>query len=242
MGGCVSFSFSCDQVMNQFSQWLCVRRNYIHHLSENLASLQKDIEVLKAKRDDVRKRVKVLRASSKVQGMHDVLTIENKFDDLLGTCNVELQRLCLCGFCSKNVKQSYLYGKRVILMLREIEILCSQGEFDVLTEATPIAEVEVLPIQPTIVGQETMLERVWNHLMEDKAGIVGLYGMGGVGKTTLLMQINNKFSEIGGGFDVVIWVVVSRNATVHKIQRSIGKKLGLVGNEWDEDNENQRAH
>ncbi|KAG7543506.1 P-loop containing nucleoside triphosphate hydrolase [Arabidopsis thaliana x Arabidopsis arenosa] len=248
MGGCFSVSLPCDQVVNQFSQWLCVRGSYIHNLSENLEALQKAMRLLKAKRDDVQGRVDMEEFTGRRRRLFqiqvwltNVLSSENQVNDLLSTNTVELQRLCLCGFCSKNVKLSYIYGKRVVLMLREVESLSSQGEFDVVTEATPIAEVEELPIQPTIVGQETMLERVWNHLMEDKVGTVGLYGMGGVGKTTLLTQINNKFSQIGGGFEIVIWVVVSKNATIHKIQGGIGEKVGLDGKEWHEKSENQRA-
>nr|AAL65610.1 RFL1 [Arabidopsis thaliana]AAL65616.1 RFL1 [Arabidopsis thaliana] len=248
MGGCVSVSLSCDREVNQFSQWLCVSGSYIQNLSENLASLQKAMGVLKAKRDDVQGRINReeftghRRRLAQVQvWLTRIQTIENQFNDLLSTCNAEIQRLCLCGFCSKNVKMSYLYGKRVIVLLREVEGLSSQGVFDIVTEAAPIAEVEELPIQSTIVGQDSMLDKVWNCLMEDKVWIVGLYGMGGVGKTTLLTQINNKFSKLGGGFDVVIWVVVSKNATVHKIQKSIGEKLGLVGKNWDEKNKNQRA-
>ncbi|KAG2259883.1 hypothetical protein Bca52824_079177 [Brassica carinata] len=128
-----------------------------------------------------------------------------------------------------------------MVMLREVESLSSQGKFDVVTDAAPIAEGEELPIQLTVVGQETMLEMVWNRLMEDRVGIVGLYGMGGVGKTTLLTQINNMFSEREHGFEAVIWVAVSQNATVHKIQGSIGEKLGLLGKEWDEKSDMERA-
>uniref|UniRef100_A0A0D3C9P1 Uncharacterized protein n=1 Tax=Brassica oleracea var. oleracea TaxID=109376 RepID=A0A0D3C9P1_BRAOL len=131
--------------------------------------------------------------------------------------------------------------ERVILVLKEVESLISQGEFNVVTEATPRSEVEELPTHPTIVGQETTLERVWNCLTKDTVGVVGLHGMGGVGKTTLLTQINNKFSKTGEGFDIVIWVEVSRNASVRKIQESIAKKLGLVGKEWDEKDDKERA-
>lgn len=87
-------------------------------------------------------------------------------------------------FALKNVKMSYRYGKKVILILREAERLSSRGGLDVVTEVVPVAEVEELPTQPTLVGRETMLERVWNRLM-GKVGIVGLHGMGGVGETTL---------------------------------------------------------
>ncbi|KAF8111125.1 hypothetical protein N665_0076s0121 [Sinapis alba] len=249
MGGCFSVSVSCDQVVNQVCQCLCLKGSYIHNLPQNLASLEKAMVMLKAKRDDVQGRVNSeeftghRRRLAQVQvWLTSILTMENQLNDLLRTSDVEVQRLCLCRLCSKNVKKSYFYGKRVMVMLREVESLSSQGDFVVLTEATPIAEVEELPIQPTIVGQETMLEMVWNRLTQERVGIVGLYGMGGVGKTTLLTQINNKFSETGGGFDVVIWVVVSRNATVHKIQGRIGEKLGLAGKEWDEKSDMERSH
>ncbi|KAF2590690.1 hypothetical protein F2Q70_00040600 [Brassica cretica] len=93
----------------------------------------------------------------------------------------------------------------------------SKGKFDVVTEKVQVTEVEEMPIQPTIVGHEALLEKVWNRLMDDGVGVLGLYGMGGVGKTTLLAQINNKFTKARGSFHVVIWVV------------------------WDKKNENRRA-
>ncbi|CDY16068.1 BnaC08g40550D [Brassica napus] len=205
MGGCFSVSVSCE--------------------------LQKAMGALKAKRNDVQGRVDReeftghRRRLDQVQvWLTSILTMETQVNDFLSTSDVEIKRLCLCRFCSKNVKKSYLYGKRVMVMLREVESLSSQGEFDAVTDETPIAEGEELPIQHTIVGQETMLEMVWN-----------------LGKTTLLTQINNRFSKRGGGFDVVIWVVVSQNATVHKIQGSIGEKLGLGGKEWDEKSEMKRG-
>ncbi|RID40515.1 hypothetical protein BRARA_J00553 [Brassica rapa] len=220
MGGLSSISMPCDQVVNQVSRCLCTNGSYIYSVSENLGALQKDIEVLKAKRDDV--------------WLTNVLNTENRFNDLFSTNNVELRRLCLCGLCSRNVKMSYIYGKRVVRMLKEVESLNSQGEFSVVTETTSVAKVDEMPVQPTIVGQETMVERVWTRLMEEGVEVVGMYGMGGVGKTTLLTQINNKFTETcggggGGGFEI------------HRIQGDIAKKLGLEGEEWGQKNENQRA-
>ncbi|AAG12572.1 resistance to Pseudomonas syringae protein 5 [Arabidopsis thaliana] len=248
MGGCFSVSLPCDQVVSQFSQLLCVRGSYIHNLSKNLASLQKAMRMLKARQYDVIRRLETEEFTGRQQRLSQVqvwltsvLIIQNQFNDLLRSNEVELQRLCLCGFCSKDLKLSYRYGKRVIMMLKEVESLSSQGFFDVVSEATPFADVDEIPFQPTIVGQEIMLEKAWNRLMEDGSGILGLYGMGGVGKTTLLTKINNKFSKIDDRFDVVIWVVVSRSSTVRKIQRDIAEKVGLGGMEWSEKNDNQIA-
>ena len=90
--------------------------------------------MLKAKRDDVQRRVcreeftgRRERLSLVQLWLTNVLNRVTKFNDLLSSNNIELQRLCLCGLCSKNVKLSYLYGKRVVLLLKEVESLSSQG-------------------------------------------------------------------------------------------------------------------
>lgn len=74
---------------------------------------------LKAKRDDLQRRVNReeftghRRRLAQVQlWLTSILTIENQYNDLLSTSKLELQRLCLCSFCSKDLKLSDRYGKR----------------------------------------------------------------------------------------------------------------------------------
>ena len=64
------------------------------------------------------------------------------------------------------------------------------------------------------VGLDLKFVEVWKWMADEKVGIIGLYGMGGVGKTTLLKKINNEFLETKLGFDVVIWVVVAKPANI----------------------------
>ncbi|XP_058074715.1 disease resistance protein RPS5-like [Magnolia sinica] len=52
--------------------------------------------------------------------------------------------------------------------------------------------------------------------------------MGGVGKTTLLKKINIETTH---GFNVVIWVVVSKEVNVGRIKNELGKRLGLIREE-----------
>ncbi|CAA7023495.1 unnamed protein product [Microthlaspi erraticum] len=70
---------------------------------------------------------------------------------------------------------------------------------------------------------------------------MGMYGMGGVGKTTLLKQINNKFIEERCGSDFVIWVVVSKELHVEKIQNDIAQKIGLDGEDWKQKDKSQKT-
>ncbi|KAJ4883441.1 Disease resistance protein (NBS class) family [Raphanus sativus] len=65
--------------------------------------------------------------------------------------------------------------------------------------------------------------------------------MGGAGKTTFLSQINNKFLTESNDFDVVIWVLVSRNPNVKRIQEEIGKRLELYEECWEKKTENEIA-
>ncbi|KAK3200179.1 hypothetical protein Dsin_023594 [Dipteronia sinensis] len=77
----------------------------------------------------------------------------------------------------------------------------------------------------------------------DDVGIIGVYGMGGVGKTTLLKQINKKLDlEMKNDFDVVIWVVVSRDLQLDKIHQQIGEKIGLFDNKvWKHKNFEEKS-
>ncbi|XP_009103983.2 LOW QUALITY PROTEIN: putative disease resistance protein At1g63350 [Brassica rapa] len=237
MDNCVSLSISSDQSMKKICQWLDIQVGYVHNLEKNLSALEKTMEELRAKLDDLSRRVtreedRGLQRLSEFQvWLTRVETFENEANNLLIAGNGQLQRLCLLGFCSKSLILSYRYGKSVSMTLREVEKLNSKV-FEVIVEQAHTFEVEERQLQSTIVGLKEMLENAWNHLMEDRVGIMGFYGMGGVGKTTLITQLNNKFSGMTCGFDFVIWVVVSKELQVEKIQSEIARKVGLDGDEW----------
>ncbi|CAF1925885.1 BnaC05g11820D [Brassica napus] len=87
-------------------------------------------------------------------------------------------------------------------------------------------------IHVPVVGMKAMAEKVCSSLMEHEVGTLGLYGMGGVGKTTLLTLINNIFVNTENDFDVVIWVVVSKDQKMESVQETILWRLGRFSEEW----------
>ncbi|XP_019167982.1 PREDICTED: probable disease resistance protein At4g27220 isoform X2 [Ipomoea nil] len=94
--------------------------------------------------------------------------------------------------------------------------------------------VEYIPQATLFQGQATAarnLEKMKGLLLRnEKAKMIGVWGMGGVGKTTLVKNVNNELSKdpTNQDFDIVIWVVVSHNATVEIIRSKIAKRLHLA--------------
>ncbi|KAL0697680.1 hypothetical protein Bca4012_053802 [Brassica carinata] len=205
------------------------------------------MKVLRARRADVLTKVQ-RQESEGLQRLNEVevwLTnvenIQNQVYDLLLTRRDEHERLCLCGLCTKNLNLSHSYGKRVFEMLKEVEVL-SKGEFKMVAGPPTIAVAVERPLPSTIVGQEKMLETAWEQLRNAGTGMMGLYGMGGVGKTTLLKQINNRFLKRPvDGVEIVIFVVVSSELRVEMIQDAIGDKLGFREEEWKQKEKSQKA-
>ncbi|RWR90774.1 disease resistance-like protein [Cinnamomum micranthum f. kanehirae] len=70
------------------------------------------------------------------------------------------------------------------------------------------------------------LKRIEECLMNDQIGKIGIYGMGGVGKTTIMTNIHNNIKN-AGTFDRVIWVTVSKESNLKKLQDDVSKELCL---------------
>ncbi|CAA7055705.1 unnamed protein product [Microthlaspi erraticum] len=245
MGGICSLNLSCDQALNQVCGCFFGGENYIHMMKANLEALEKTMQELKERRDDLLRRVSIeedkgLERLSQVEGWFSrVKGIESQVKDLLKDKSMETRRLCMLGYCSKKCTSSYKYGKKVCKKLKEVKELLSKGVFEVVAEIAPVPKVGMQHIQTT-VGLDFMVEKAWNSIMNGERKTLGLYGMGGVGKTTLLARINNKFVEAVNGFDIVIWVVVSKDLQIGSIQNQILGRLH-PDKEWEGEREEKKA-
>ncbi|XP_061944843.1 disease resistance protein RPS5-like [Populus nigra] len=74
-------------------------------------------------------------------------------------------------------------------------------------------------------------------LMNDEVSRIGIYGMGGVGKTTLVTHIYNQLLERPDTFCHVYWITVSQDTSISRLQNSIARCIGL-----DLSNEDEELH
>jgi len=89
----------------------------------------------------------------------------------------------------------------------------------------PIEFLQSKEFKPSKSSEEAF-EHIMEALKDDKVNMIGLCGMGGVGKTTLVRKVGTIARE-SQLFDEVLMATVSQNPNVTDIQNQMADKLGL---------------
>ncbi|KAJ7950393.1 Disease resistance protein [Quillaja saponaria] len=78
----------------------------------------------------------------------------------------------------------------------------------------------------TFKSRMSIVELIMEALMDPSVNMIGVYGLGGVGKTALVKEIAVKAKE-ANVFDVVVMAVVTQTPDLKRIQSEIADLLGL---------------
>lgn len=201
----------------------------------NLDTLEKDMGGLIELRNNVNQELevaeidgKLLRTTQVKEWLRDVEGIELKVNSLQAgiTANNE-------NFCGSFLKCTHRYrlGRQVAKMLNEIERLLEVGNFPagMLAVSHQVEAVKHIP-GPSIEDQTTTsntLTKTMNMLSEDGVRSIGIWGMGGVGKTTLIKNLNNKLksTSLTQPFGTVIWVTVSKELDLERVRTQMAERL-----------------
>lgn len=220
------------------------RASHIRGLPENLECLRNEMELLNLRSEDVRTRVELgkqehMTTRREVEcWLQDVGKEESEVAAILREGDGALEKECLGRYC--NIRSSYKLGKRVSRKITRVRDLTSRGDFEAVAYRLLRDVVYELPLGRT-VGLDSLYEEVCSYLAEDEVGIVGLCGIRGVGKTTLMKKINNGLLETSHNFDTVIWVSVSEIASVRAAQEVIGNKLQIIDSMWRNRSQGEKA-
>ncbi|OWM76566.1 probable disease resistance protein At4g27220 [Punica granatum] len=79
-------------------------------------------------------------------------------------------------------------------------------------------------LAPKLVGRERIVDELWDYLMTNDILCIGVYGMGGVGKTTTMKHLYNKLHD-SAAFENVLWVTVSKDCSIYELQNKIARAL-----------------
>ncbi|KAI7981964.1 putative disease resistance protein [Camellia lanceoleosa] len=128
-------------------------------------------------------------------------------------------------------------GKVVTEKIQEVEKLQENGSF---SNGLLIEDSTSGQFIPTIgsfgeTASARNKEKVWNCLMNDEVRRIGVFGMGGVGKSTIMYHIDNQLVNETYNFDDVIWVTVSKAFNISKLQSEIAITLDLDLSKYEDE-------
>ncbi|XP_028774379.1 probable disease resistance protein At1g61300 [Neltuma alba] len=92
----------------------------------------------------------------------------------------------------------------------------------------PLEKGYILPTTD-LIGEEFQkyTQQIWEWIMGDEVSAIGVWGIGGSGKTALAAHIHDKLLEEANGDIKVIWLTVSQNINIYKLQKVIAKSIKL---------------
>ncbi|GLT41864.1 hypothetical protein SLA2020_158960 [Shorea laevis] len=200
----------------------CTYLSYHLNLDEAVSDLRRELQVLICRKEDINSSIHSEAGWGK-EVKHEVqswLKLVQETNDEVQALEEKIQRI-------KWYSKGHL-GKLVYKKIALVRRIYEQGSFaDGLTitiDRSPTQGI-ILPTE-NVVGENSTKEKIWEYLMGKEVGKIGVCGIGGVGKTTLMKHINNELLRVTD-FDRVIWVTVSYPLNVSKLQVNIACAIVL---------------
>ncbi|PON68468.1 NB-ARC domain containing protein [Trema orientale] len=202
-----------------FPEWL----NYLNEFDEKVKTLRRKQEVLSSIEDDINETLKGAEFETGKKRKREVeIWLENVKRRKENVQSIEQE------ITEKKYFLRPWLGSCIDRNLQEVQELCEQGQFPegLFLDVIPTSREPL--VTQSLVGQDSNLETIWEWLNDSNVSRIGVYGRKGVGKTAILIRIQNRLLDVSTStFEHVYWVSVPEKPSVHKLQDVIAKQVGL---------------
>ncbi|CAI9777621.1 unnamed protein product [Fraxinus pennsylvanica] len=193
----------------------------MHKLGGKTRTLQRKIKILTERKDDVSDQLCHSGKNPKrvVEGWRN--NVENIIKDF-ETLEQRVQQSSRFYHVFKRPK----LAEQLESMTEEVTELVAQSEFPsgLFLEVDEGIDRLLLIPEPTGQAFQQNFHDIWTSLMDANVVSIGIYGMGGVGKTTLARHVHDKLKKSTFS-DHVYWVTVSQEFSIYKLQSDIAQLL-----------------
>ncbi|XP_038890457.1 probable disease resistance protein At4g27220 isoform X2 [Benincasa hispida] len=214
--------------------------SYVCFTRRNIQNLKSRVEILKDTKESVLHKVcEATRNAENIEsGVQNWLT---KADSIIEKSETLLNNLSQQGGLCLNLVRRHQLSRKVVKLGDEVVEIKNEGNFDRVSYCVALSEVESSKEKTSdfvnFESRKPTIDKITGALMDDNVHRIGVYGMGGVGKTMLVKEIS-KLAMEKKLFDEVLISTISQTPDLKRIQGQLGDKLGL---KFEQETEEGRA-
>ncbi|KAM1203937.1 hypothetical protein ACFX2J_019692 [Malus domestica] len=213
--------------------WIPVKRglSYMIHYKKNIQSLKLQVGNLEAMKNGYQEIVRAVQTNGEDVKPEIQIWLQDANKAIADATQLnneaeEAAKNCITG----NLRWRYSLGKKVMKKKVALNKLQEEGKF----ESISVPVMRPIEIESTMstngfqafAATRQAMDQVMKALKDDKVTVIGVYGMGGVGKTTMVKNVGVQACK-DGLFDHVIMAVFTQNPNLMKIQGQLSDMLGL---------------
>ncbi|XP_068339691.1 probable disease resistance protein At4g27220 [Pyrus communis] len=207
---------------------------YLIHYHSNLESLRGEIKKLFDKRDGVQRLVDAAKRNGEIIKPDVQSWLKNVNDDLV-------KKVLQFEEISKKRRCVYRWSlsRRAYKITQHVLQLQNEGRFENVAHPAPPPEIWSTFKKgfQDFKSRMANMNEVIKGLKREEVRMIGICGMGGVGKTTMVKEIITRLAKLNL-FDNIVMATVSQSPSIRTIQSEIADKIDL---KFDEESESGRA-
>ncbi|XP_021825575.1 disease resistance protein At4g27190-like isoform X3 [Prunus avium] len=208
---------------------------YLIHYKSNRQNLRRQLKNLNAAKE--RLKHTVFEVERKGKGIHDdVQNWSREADEITQEAETflddvgQVRTKCVHGICPNLVSYHQLSRKSTKL-IKKIE-LHEKIEFPSVSYNAPAEEIFATPSEDYMAfeSRNSMVKKILEELRNPGTNLLGVYGTGGVGKSTLVQEVYRQAKKENLFDDVVIVLDAKQYPEAEKkerIQKKIAEKLDM---------------
>ncbi|GLU15398.1 hypothetical protein SLE2022_318930 [Rubroshorea leprosula] len=198
----------------------CNCMDQYRNFNDDVGELRRKLDSLTSQKQDIESRIQVAEARGGQMVRRQVQEWLKQVQDI----NVDVQAFLDKVQGVKWYKRACL-DKLVCRKINVVKEMLEKGSFPegLVTERAP-AHGNIISTE-NLVGEISTKEEIWGYLMGDEFGMIGVCGIGGVGKTTIMKNLHNDLKR-ETRFEKVIWVTVSHPLNIFELQKKIAHAMG----------------
>ncbi|KAF7149189.1 hypothetical protein RHSIM_Rhsim03G0014900 [Rhododendron simsii] len=224
--GCRAF----DEAVNAASK----AGKYVLQYKTNLNKLRTEMRSLEDRQEIIERKVR--EANDRGEEIENAVShwqtdadeMKNYVQDLVERSTAEAKMHCFACSCP-NIKGRYRLSNQAEEKIADVKKLTQESHFDEIAHPRPPPPELVFPYAQNYVhfdSRTPIFEDIVGALKDPNVKMIGIYGLGGVGKTTLVEKVAKKMLD-DGTFKQVPLVAVSKDLNVKDIQKKLADKLNL---------------